>query len=378
MSYRIFIRHFTLGLALVPMFACVAEDEDGDLVWVREAPEAPSNSWIVVFEPGVSVDSRVAEIAADHGVTVEHTYHHALRGFSFRGSEQAAAQIANLSDVAYIEPDQIATILDKPDGVGKPGGGGGQVIPWGVTRVGGGESSGNGTAWVIDTGIDLDHPDLNVDVERSINYVTIGKPSPDDGHGHGTHVAGTIAAIDNDIDVVGVAPGAPLVAVRVLDNGGSGTYGAVIKGVDYVAGNASPGDVANMSLGGPPSNALDQAVMNAAEAGLEFAIAAGNDDANAGDYSPARVNHDNVYTVSAIASSDCLTSWSNWGMPPVDTAAPGSSILSTKNNGGTTTKSGTSMAAPHVAGLLLLGTVQADGMTCSPDAGGDQHPIAHN
>ena len=114
-----------------------------------------------------------------------------------------------------------------------------------------------------------------------------GKESPNDGHGHGTHVAGTVGAIDNTIDVVGVAAGANLVAVRVLDNAGSGAYSWVIAGVDYVAATADPGDVPNMSLGGFPSDALDLAVLNAAGTGINFSLAAGNSDADAEDYSPA-------------------------------------------------------------------------------------------
>jgi subtilisin family serine protease len=131
--------------------------------------------------------------------------------------------------------------------------------------------------------------------------------------------------------------------------------------------------VANMSLGGPVSTALDNAVTNAAGKGIKFTIAAGNSGDNAANYSPARVNHPNVYTISAIASNNCMPSWSNWGNPPVDWAAPGVSILSTKKGGGTTTMSGTSMAAPHVAGILLLGNITQNGSACNdPDGNPDK------
>jgi subtilisin family serine protease len=158
-------------------------------------------------------------------------------------------------------------------------------------NTGGRPGTGTGkTAWVIDTGIDLNHADLNVDANRSRNFVTRGKDSPADGNGHGTHVAGTIGAIDNNIDVVGVAANATLVAVRVLDNSGSGYYSWVIAGVDYVASAAKSGDVANMSLGGPPSDSSRQCrIKNAAEKGIKFSIAAGNSSADAINYSPARV-----------------------------------------------------------------------------------------
>ncbi len=286
-----------------------------------------------------------------------------------------AQKLAANPRIAFIEQDQYVTV-GKPSGKGKPGKS--QVIPWGITRIGGGVTyTGQGVAWVIDTGIDLDHPDLNVDVSRSANFVTKGKNSPDDGNGHGTYVAGTIAAIDNSQDVVGVAAGATVISVRVLGNDGSGSYSQVIAGVDYVAANGSPGDVANMSLGSPISAALDQAVLDAASAGIKFSLAAGNESADANNSSPAHINGDNIYTVSAIDQSDIFASFSNYGNPPVDYAAPGVDILSTKKGGGTTTMSGTSMAAPHVAGLLLLGPVTQDGYAIN-DPDGYADPIAHN
>ncbi len=242
----------------------------------------------------------------------------------------------------------------------------------------GGSADGAGlTAWVIDTGIDLDHPDLNVDVGRSANFIWRGRNTPNDGNGHGTHVAGTIGAIDNECDVVGVAAGATVVAVRVLDNSGSGSYAGVIAGVDYVAANAAADDVANMSLGGPRSQALNDAVEGAAGQGVWFALAAGNSSNDANNYSPASAEHANIFTVSAIDSTDTFAWFSNYGNPPVDCAAPGVSVLSTKKGGGTTTFSGTSMAAPHVAGLLLFGPPGSAGYaTGDPD--GSPDPICYS
>ncbi len=331
--------------------------------------------YIIVFKDDVAdVANLVSRLAKAHGAAVEHVYQHALKGFSANLPAAAVQRLRNDPRIKYIVPDAMVTV-GPPPGKGPGGGSTGQVTPWGVTRVGGPLDGTGKTAWVIDTGIDLDHPDLNVDVSRSANFVTRGKDSPDDGNGHGTHVAGTIGAIDNDIDVVGVAANATLVAVRVLDNSGSGSYSWVIAGVDYVAQNASPGDVANMSLGGPPNDALDDAIRAAADKGILFAIAAGNDGDDANNYSPARVEYPNVYTVSAIGEDDCLASFSNWGNPPIEFAAPGVSILSTKDGGGTTTLSGTSMAAPHVAGLLLVGAVNSDGTACN-DPDGNPDPIA--
>jgi subtilisin family serine protease len=244
-----------------------------------------------------------------------------------------------------------------------------------VSRVGGPINAPTTTVWIIDTGIDLDNPDLNVDVARSVNFAK-GKDSPDDKNGHGTHVAGIIGARNNSIDVVGVAPNALLVSVRVLGSNGTGSVSDIIAGVDYVAAHAAEGDVANMSLEAPASEALDASVRVAASSGIKFAVAAGNDGANALGYSPARVLHANVYTVSAIDLAGCFAQFSNFGDPPVDFAAPGVGIESLKLNGGRVIMDGTSMAAPHVAALLALGSLNSLGTACAdPDNLAD--PIAH-
>jgi len=227
---------------------------------------------------------------------------------------------------------------------------------------------------VIDTGIDLDHPDLHVDVARSRNFVT-RETSPDDLNGHGTHVAGTIAAEKDGAGVVGVAPGSTVVAIRVLNRRGSGSNADVIAGVDWVAKNGVAGDVANMSLGGSRSDALDTAVINAS-ANVKFALAAGNETDDADNHSPGRVNGDNIYTIAAFSTTNgAWASFSNYGKPPVDYAEPGVSVLSTWKDGGYNTISGTSMATPHMAGILLLrlpvtnGTVTRTGTSEIYDVG---------
>jgi subtilisin family serine protease len=264
---------------------------------------------------------------------------------------------------------------------GGGGGGGGsdsQETPYGITRVNGGVTyTGNGVAWILDSGIDLDHPDLNVDASRGYNAFTSGKDgkSLDDGNGHGTHVAGTIAAIDNTEGVIGVAAGATVIPVKVLGARGSGSYSGVIAGINHVAANGSSGDVANMSLGGPVSQAVDDAVKNAAQSsGVKFVLAAGNESDDANNHSPARVNGNNIYTISAMNSNDSWASFSNYGNPPIDYAAPGVSIKSTWKNGSYNTISGTSMAAPHAAGVLLLGNPSTNG-TVSGDPDGNADPI---
>jgi len=190
----------------------------------------------------------------------------------------------------------------------------------------------------------------------------------------GTHVAGTIAAINNDIGVVGVAAGATVISVKVLNSRGSGSYAGVIGGVDYVAANGKPGDVANMSLGGGFSQSLNNAVVAAAAKGIKFTLAAGNESTNAGTKSPASANGPNIYTISSMASGDNWSSFSNYGNPPVDYCAPGSSIYSTYKDGGYRTFSGTSMAAPHAAGVLLLGNA-GDGGTVKGDPDGNPDSI---
>jgi len=306
---------------------------------------------------------------------VKYIYAESVCGFSGKLNNDQLLQLEKDSKIDYIEKDRVI-MLGKPSWVG--GGDdpvGEQEIPWGITRVNGGVSGIGLTAWIIDSGIDLTHPDLNVDANRAFSAFSKGKDkSPNDGNGHGTHVSGTIAAVDNNQGVIGVAAGATVVPIKVLDSRGSGSYSGVIDGVDYVAANASAGDVANMSLGGPTSDALDQAIKNAASKGIIFCLAAGNESDDANNHSPARVNHNNVYTISAMDNNDSWASFSNYGNPPIDYCAPGVNIKSCWKNGGYNTISGTSMASPHAAGILLLGAAHNDG-TVNGDPDNNSDPI---
>lgn len=344
----------------------------------QRAGDKIAGSYICVFKDSVgrgAVNENANAAARSAGGQVTHVYTHAIRGFAANLPDQAVANMrANNPSIAYCEQDQVMTI-PPVRATGAPGGGftaQAQETPWGIARVG--YASGVGkVAWVIDTGIQPDHPDLTVDTARSRSF--LGRNStPWDQNGHGTHVAGTIAAKDDANGVVGVAAGAAVVAVRVLDRRGSGTTSGVIAGVDYVAQAGKAGEVANMSLGGGASSSLDTAVLNASSKGIYFALAAGNDSANANNYSPARVNGTYVRTVSAFAVGDKWASYSNFGNPPVDYAEPGSGIKSTWLNSGYHTISGTSMATPHLAGLLLLGPV-GNGGNVIGDPDGNPDPI---
>ncbi len=312
---------------------------------------------------------------------IEYAYHTTIKGFAGHLDEAVLEKLMDDPRVLSIEADRIWAMAPPP-GKGKPdkgdGGDGGdgsnsQSTPWGISRVNGGVSyNGTAKAWILDSGVDLDHPDLNVNTSLSKSFLG-GKQAnnPDDQNGHGTHVAGTIAAIDNNQGVIGVAAGAEVVSVRVLDRRGSGTTSGVIAGVDYVAQNASGGDVANMSLTGGVSSSLDAAVLSASSS-CDFILAAGNDGIHANNRSPARVNGNNVYTVSAMSSNGNWASFSNYGNPPVDYCEPGVAVESCWKNGGYNTISGTSMAAPHLAGVLLLGNVTADGtVNNDPDGNAD-------
>jgi subtilisin family serine protease len=321
----------------------------------------------------------VQELEGRHAFRSERVFSAAIRGFAGRLTARQIADLESDPMVAYVELDGIMSISQRPGpppppdpGPGpRPGGGGGgaQVVPWGIDKVDADISSthagdgsgaiGNVTAYIIDTGI-YSHADLNV-----INHVNFAGGTNADCNGHGTHVGGTVAARDNTADVVGVAPGAPLVGVKVLGCSGSGSTAGVIAGVDWVTANAGgTAAIANMSLGGSASTALDNAVKNSAASGVFYSIAAGNSAANACSQSPARAGagtDNGIMTTAAVDSASAEASFSNYGSC-VDIWAPGVNVLSTKLNGGTVSYSGTSMAAPHVggAGALYLSNVAAN------------------
>jgi subtilisin family serine protease len=315
-----------------------------------------------------SVASQLLRTKGSSDFEVLNAYAEVFKGFSAKISQADVAKLQEDPRVKSIQADRLITV-GKPVPEPPP-----EVIPWGITRVGYGDGTGK-TAWILDTGIDLDHPDLNVDASRGYDFINLDALADDD-NGHGSHCAGIVAAIDNAIGVIGVAAGATLVPVKVLNRRGSGAYSVVIAGVDFVGANASPGDAANMSLTGPVYTLLDDAIYAASQNGIFFALAAGNDSDDANNYSPARVNGPYIWTISAMDINDTFAWFSNYGNPPVDFCEPGVSIYSTYKDGGFATLSGTSMAAPHMCGILLMtnGNPVTDGYVIG-DPDGTPDPI---
>lgn len=333
--------------------------------------------YICVMKKSVSrgeVEAQAHNTARPLGGAVERVFSRSIRGFTVKIPDALAGRLKESNpNIAYCEQDQIITLVPpREDGLRAqarrprpPSSTPSEETPWGIVRVNGGAAGTFATAWVIDTGLDFAHPDLNVDKNRSKTFVPFTFDAGDQ-NGHGTHVAGTIAAKANGVGVIGVAPGALVVSVRVLDRYGSGSTSGVIAGVEYVADNGQSGDVANMSLGGSVSNALDDAVLGAAAGGVRFVLAAGNDSESAENHSPARADGPNVFTVSAFDSNGNFASFSNYS-PGVDYAEPGVGIKSTWKGSSYNTISGTSMAAPHLSGLLLTNRLTTGGSVVSPD-----------
>lgn len=334
----------------------------------------PGQYIVVLNDEAVSAKSkeavrRVARQLLGKSNDVLHVYDAALTGFA--ASNLTAAQVDALernARVDYVEPDRRVTLSSATTSETVPAKF--QTTPWGVQRVNGPADASGKTAWIIDTGIDLDHPDLNVNTAASVDFT--GSGNPDDGNGHGTHVAGVVGAVDNNDGVVGVAANASLVAVKVLSASGAGTYSQIINGVNHVATFGSPGDVANMSLGGGYSQALNDAVANAASSGIYFALVGCG---SLSSCSPGSLDAPYVVTITAMNRQDEIASFADYTTPSLDYASPGVNIYSTDRGGGYATLSGESTAAPHVAGVLLAsgGIAVIDGYATAPD--GTQFPI---
>jgi subtilisin family serine protease len=306
------------------------------------APGGPAR-YIVGLSPRAAVTD-ITALTSTLSAPPLFTYSTALKGFAAVLSPAEKARLAADPRVSYVEPDLPVMIFA-------------QSLPWGVNRIDAEQNTGSGGSGigvaVIDTGIDLSHPDLAGGVTNGYNFVQPNKSANDD-NGHGTHVAGIIAARNNSIGVVGVAPQCTVIAVKVLDRFGSGYISTVVAGVNWVAAHQAGYNikVANMSLGAQGSSqSLQNAITGATNAGVTFVVAAGNSFADASSFIPA--SYPNVICVSALNQSDGFAYFSNYGSV-VDVIAPGVSIPSLYKNKGYATMSGTSMASPHVAGAAAL------------------------
>lgn len=367
---RLLILLVALAAASVLLSQAEAAQQPGDVVPGR---------YIVVLEPAASP----AAVAADHGLARMHTYQAALNGFAAIIPAQALSGIARDPRVAFVEPDRAYTVAD-------------QTIPTGIDRI---EADKIHTSMgqpvtvdkdvaIIDTGINS-HDDLIV--AGGINFAVGSPTNYRDGYGHGTHVAGTVGALDNGVGVVGVAPGARVWAVRVCNNRGICRTSNMIAGLDWVTERKNEGGIdfaaANMSIGtsedadpcgDATQDSLHLAVCGLVNSGVPLALAAGNE-------SRVKRAYPEAMAVSAIADfdgkgggaaeptcrsdgDDTLANFSNYG-PEVDIAAPGVCILSTSSSGGWAYGSGTSMAAPHVAGAIAL-YLEANGL--APAGDGDE------
>ncbi|GHG14035.1 S8 family peptidase [Streptomyces hydrogenans] len=339
------------GLAVAPAQAAPAPAEG--VVVAAGSPDAVGGSYLVTLKPGAGFAAGSAKgrgLIAGYGGKVGKTFGAALNGYAVTLDAAAARRLAADPAVATVEQNQIVRADATQTNA-----------PWGLDRIDQAslplsgtytypDSAGAGvTAYVIDTGVRISHGEL---AGRAVNgYDAVeGDTVAQDGNGHGTHVATTIAG-----STYGVAKAAKVVAVRVLDANGSGTTAGVVAGIDWVTSHHTAGApaVANLSLGGGASTTLDNAVKRSIADGVTYAVAAGNSGVNARNSSPARVTE--ALTVGATGNTDAKASWSNYGAV-LDLFAPGVSITAGWHTSDTATNtiSGTSMAAPHVAGAAAV------------------------
>ncbi|MFC8585375.1 S8 family peptidase [Streptomyces sp. NPDC057217] len=336
------------SLSALPATAAPAAPE-GVIENAGAADAVPGSYIVTLHESAPAETAKGRAIPAKFGAKIKRTYTSAVNGYAVELSEAQAKKLAADPAVKSVAQDRVFTISAT------------QPSPpsWGLDRIDQKalplnqsytypDAAGQGvTAYVIDTGVRISHADFGGRAYNGFDAIDNDNVSQD-GHGHGTHVAGTVAGTS-----YGVAKKAKVVGVRVLNNQGSGTTAQVVAGIDWVTQNAVKPAVANMSLGGGVDTVLDEAVRRSIASGITYAVAAGNDGANASNYSPARVAE--AITVGATTNTDARASYSNYGTI-LDIFAPGSSITSSWNSSdsATNTISGTSMAAPHVAGAAAL------------------------
>ncbi|MGA5166898.1 MULTISPECIES: S8 family peptidase [Streptomyces] len=332
-----------LPLAATPTTALAADDDPAPL---RTTAAPVPDQYIVTLKPGTASAVRITQ---QLGVTPLHEYSRVLRGFTARLTASQLATVRGLPDVAAVEQDAVVT-------AGPLRANRAPAYSWGLDRIDqpylplnqqfNVNSSGSGaTAYVLDTGIDYAHPEFGGRARPGFDAMGDGR-NGQDCNGHGTHVAGTVGGAN-----LGVARQAALVSVRVLGCDGKGSWGGMIAGMDWVAKNAQQPAVLNGSLGGPRSEAVNQAATALSDSGVLPVIAAGNDSVDACNVSPASAAR--VLTVGATDYQDRETDFSNYG-PCLDMYAPGAAIVSARLGGGSVALNGTSMASPHVAGVATL------------------------
>ncbi|MGP3982137.1 S8 family peptidase [Streptomyces sp. KR80] len=329
-------------LLTLPAGAAPAEGK----IYGANAETAIDGSYIVLLDEKADK----SDLAEEYGGKLKRSYSSAINGFSANGlTETEAKQLAADPSVGKVVQNKKFSINATQE----------NPPSWGLDRIDQADTEGDKkftypdaagegvTAYVIDTGVRVSHKDFEDRASHGFDAID-GDESADDGNGHGTHVAGTIAGAEH-----GVAKKAKIVAVRVLDDQGSGTTEQVVAGIDWVTKNHQGPSVANMSLGGGADEALDAAVQKAIAAGVTFGVAAGNESADAGEGSPSRVKE--AITVASSTENDEQSDFSNFGSV-VDIYAPGSEITSAWNDSddGTKTISGTSMATPHVVGAAAV------------------------
>jgi subtilisin family serine protease len=334
--------------------ALAPKEDVGQVAQLLRRPDAVPGEYIVVFHDGAKglerlggVSMMAQDLALKHGGTVLKSYEHALQGALVKLPEARVSSLLADPRVKYVQENGRVQVVATQTGA-----------TWGIDRVDQAalplnqtynyNADGTGVhAYIIDTGVRLTHSQFTGRMGNGFDSITVGGTGAD-CHGHGTHVAGTVGGTTH-----GLAKKVTIHPVRVLDCAGSGTDAQVIDGINWVAANAIKPAVANMSLGGGASQALDDSVTALVNSGVATAVAAGNDNSNACNYSPARAGA--AITVGSTTSTDARSSFSNYGTC-LDIYAPGSSITSASNasDTGTTSMSGTSMASPHVAGVAAL------------------------
>ncbi|NOS66911.1 MAG: S8 family serine peptidase [Candidatus Peribacteraceae bacterium] len=367
-----------LSLILLPL---LTRAEGGDLSQPdggRLRAKKIKNQYIVMLKDDADVDTDSDYIVKKRKGMLVFKFKHSFKGFVATMSDQEAATLKDDPKVADVVQDEEMYIDAKRDGDVTAQA---QILPTGVNRVNAESKTNKGTnveVAILDTGIDSGHPDLKSAVLGGISCIK-GEAALQDGNGHGTHVAGIVGARNNTIGGVGVGPEIRLWSVKVLNRQGSGTWSSVICGIDWVKSQASHIKVANLSLGGTGSAGVDcnasplrKAICNAVNAGVTFVVAAGNESDDVKNHVPAAFPE--TIAVSALADSngtacgggasttygadDTFATFSNFATLPADKArligAPGVSIYSTWKNNTYSTISGTSMAAPHVAGAAAL------------------------